>query len=125
MNINELRGLLGLPDDDKYFAEIDVDGSDFAYSECCIGEPHPACVHIDWWSIDYDRDTDAARWGSHEQDAFCWEHAIEFLADIVEETAPFMWEYLYQPWGVEPDDPMVKVVVSRTTMPQLVDSVPA
>lgn len=125
MNTDTIRELLGLPDDPKFLIEIDSDGTEFTDSECCVGESHSACVHVDWWSIDYDRDTDAPRWGAHEQDAFCWEHSREILADIVEETAPFMWEYLYQPWGVEPDDPMVTVVVNRAAMLQLSDVVSA
>lgn len=119
MNIETVRELLGIPADPKIDVEIDTDGTEFGESQCWVGEPHPACVHVDWWAIDYDRDTDAPRWGGLEQQAFCWEHAIEVLAEIVEESAPFEWGSDCKPFGADIDDPMVKVVVNASFLASL------
>ncbi|MFE5290401.1 hypothetical protein ACFRAQ_36105 [Nocardia sp. NPDC056611] len=115
MNVDTVRDLLGLPDDPARIAiETSPDANEFATSECWVGEPHPACVHVDWYAITYDRDTDAPKWGGLEQEAFCLRHAREILADILEEAAPFVWspdEPYCKPYGVDPDDPMMSVVV--------------
>ncbi|WP_306365365.1 hypothetical protein [Nocardia sp. CC227C] len=112
MNINIARDLLGVPDDPKFSVEIDWDDAIFAESVCChIGDAHAASVHIDWWSIDYDRDTDAPRWGGLDQAAFCWEHAREAITEISDESAWVDWEDGGKPFDVDDTEPMVKVVV--------------
>ncbi|MFF4026943.1 hypothetical protein ACFYY5_29245 [Nocardia elegans] len=116
----DVRALLGLPDDQKIEIVIEWDSTEFKDSVCDATETdHPAVVHVDWWSINYDPDTDAPRWGGLEQEAFCIDHAREILAEIVEELAPFEWDpfdSLTMPFGAEIGSPMVKVMLSASAL---------